>query len=167
MDLPQLHLIPIKPEHMGFLRQIYCVSRDFEMVHYPWSEEEKTRFLQWQFELQHRHYQTHYKEGNFDLICLEDTKIGRIYVHRQDHDIRLMDITLLREYRNQGIGAGLVAELLAEGCRKGAQVSLHVEPNNPAVRFYHRLGFTVRKTEGAYYYMEWQPEKALIDDRGP
>lgn len=159
MERSELHLSPIEPNQMDFLRQLYCVSRDFEMIHYPWSEEEKRRFLEWQFELQHHHYQEHYKNGDFDIIYWNHKKIGRIYVHRQSHDIRLMDITLLREHRNRGIGTCLVTELLEEGRNKGARVSLHVEPHNPALRLYQRLGFEVGKTEGPYYYMEWKPGK--------
>lgn len=110
-----------------------------------------------QSQLQLAHYQKFYKGAEHDIIELIGRKIGRIYVHRQEFDIRLMDISLLPEYRSKGIGSMLLQELLDEADQKGARVSLHVESYNPAKRLYSRLGFeTIEKGE-AYDQMERKP----------
>ncbi len=158
IERSDLELVPINPGDTAFLMALYLVSRDFEMEMNPWPEADKRAFLEWQFSLQHRHYQTHYAGADFDLVLLKGVRVGRIYVHRQKHDIRLMDITLLREHRNRGIGSRLIRELLDEGTRLSTRVSLHVEPANPAMRLYRRLDFRVKRTEGAYHYMEWLPD---------
>jgi ribosomal protein S18 acetylase RimI-like enzyme len=53
-------------------------------------------------------------------------------------------ISILPEYRGQGIGTALMLhlfELLRE--RGYSRTSLSVQQNNPAVRFYKRLGYEI------------------------
>ena len=50
-----------------------------------------------------------------------------------------------------------MADVLAEGQRVGKPVRIHVERNNPALRLYHRLGFSSVEDQGVYYLMEWRP----------
>jgi ribosomal protein S18 acetylase RimI-like enzyme len=62
----------------------------------------------------------------------------------------LIDIALLPQYRNQGIGSTLLRELLADAARAGCAVSLKVENTNPAARLYERLGFQTVDEDGMY-----------------
>jgi len=53
-----------------------------------------------------------------------------------------LGIAVRAEARGGGIGARLLRALLAEGHRRGvAELSLSVEPDNPAARLYERVGF--------------------------
>ncbi|MCL2367299.1 MAG: GNAT family N-acetyltransferase [Oscillospiraceae bacterium] len=53
-------------------------------------------------------------------------------------------ISMLPEYRGQGIGSDLMNSLFALLQKRGyARTSLSVQQNNPAVRFYKRLGYVV------------------------
>jgi len=48
----------------------------------------------------------------------------------------------LPEYRGKGIGTKLMKKILKELKNQGTDsVSLSVDPNNPAIRLYKRLGF--------------------------
>lgn len=78
--------------------------------------------------------------------------IGRIYVDTRG-EVRLMDVTLLPAWRNQGIGTRLLQALLAYADALGRPASLHVEPFNPAKRMYERAGFAVSETRGLYEFM--------------
>ena len=71
-----------------------------------------------------------------------------------------MDIALLSEHRNSGIGGALLKQLLAEGARGGKPVRLQVELSNPAQRLYHRLGFRSTANTGVYLQMEWSPHSS-------
>ncbi|MFT4558000.1 MAG: ribosomal protein S18 acetylase RimI-like enzyme [Planctomycetaceae bacterium] len=113
-----------------------------------------------QSQLQLAHYQKFYNDAEHDIIELKGRKIGRIYVHRQEHEIRLMDISLLPEYRNKGIGSMLIQELLDEADQNGKKVSLHVESYNPARRLYVRLGFEKSEDGQVYDQMERKPVSA-------
>jgi ribosomal-protein-alanine N-acetyltransferase len=63
-------------------------------------------------------------------------------------------IGVRQEVRGQGIGGLLLRALLSEAGRQGiAQVSLSVEPDNPARRLYERLGFEKMGGEGNAWTM--------------
>ena len=52
-----------------------------------------------------------------------------------------MDIALLPEYCNRGIGTTLLRGLQTEAAAAGRLLRIHVERFNPALRLYARLGF--------------------------
>ena len=64
-----------------------------------------------------------------------------------------MELTLLPDFRNRGIGTSLMNSLLAYTDGLGLPASLHVEPFNPAKRMYERMGFGVVESRGIYEYL--------------
>ena len=62
----------------------------------------------------------------------------------------------------QGLGRAMLAELLAEADLKGCAVSLHVEPQNPVLRLYVRLGFEQVEERGAYLFMRRAASVAAV-----
>jgi ribosomal protein S18 acetylase RimI-like enzyme len=145
-------------DDLDFLLRVYASSREEEMdqaVH--WSDAQKAEFLRGQFELQHRHYQEHYPSATFSVVMALDKKIGRLYVDRWDKEIRLMDVALLPEFRNRGIGEALMRELVAEAERENKLLSCHVEELNSAKRLYERLGFVEAGEHTFYKLMHWSP----------
>ena len=73
---------------------------------------------------------------------LDSEPIGRLYVARWKDEIRIMDIALLPEYRNGGIGGGLLRDLLEEAAATSRRLTIHVQRYNPALRLYRRLGLS-------------------------
>ena len=128
----------------------------------PWSAEQKAAFLAMQFEAQHRFYTSRFSEARFQVIDLEGERAGRLYVDRRIDEIRVIDIALLPEHRGRGLGTSLLREVLREAVEAGLAVTLHVEPDNPAVRLYQRLGFQAEpeRGEGVYQLMRWKPPAA-------
>jgi GNAT superfamily N-acetyltransferase len=125
-----------------------------ELAGVPWTDEPKAAFVQGQFTAQVQHYRQHDPNTSFDVIVLDDEPVGRLYVSRWTSGIRIVDIALLPEFCNGGIGTTLRAE---------AQVSdrplrIHVERFNPALRLYQRLGFLQIEDRGVYLFMEWRSE---------
>ena len=150
-------LRPFEEADLEFLYRVYAASRAREMALLPqWSEADKEAFLRDQFRLQHAHYQEHYPHARFDVVSEHDVMIGRLYVALMEDEIRLMDIALMPERRNRGIGAALIQEVMAEASGSGRCVSLHVEPDNPARRLYVRLGFVDAEQVGVYMLMHWR-----------
>ena len=78
-----------------------------------------------------------------------------------EREIRIVDIALLPEHHNGGIGSAILRDILAEGARSGKRVSIHVEMFNPALGLYERLGFRKLREHGVYHFMEWSPESAV------
>ena len=123
----------------------------------PWPEAAKRAFLDEQFGLQHQHYVKNYPGADLLLIEKAGQSIGRIYVYRTASEIRLMDIALVSAERNHGIGSALLHELLGEARATGCELTLHVEPENPAQRLYRRLGFRLIERRGVYDFLGWRP----------
>ena len=81
---------------------------------------------------------------------------------RNAEEIRLIDIALLPEYRNQGIGSCFLKEILSEASSTGLPVHIHVEVfNESALRLYRRLGFQEIATQGVHLLLEWSPDSNL------
>ena len=148
---------PIRPDDQALLSRIYASTREDELAVVDWTEEQKTAFLQMQFAAQHKFYMENFASAEFLIIEQKANALGRLYVDRRDDEIRLIDIALLPEYRNRGIGGRLLRDLLAEGERAGKPVRIHVERENPAMRLYRRLGFEAIDEHGVYWLMEWKP----------
>jgi ribosomal protein S18 acetylase RimI-like enzyme len=161
MERDAISLRPIEDGDREFLLRVYASTRAEELAQIPWSEEAKARFLLFQFEAQHGHYQKHYPHAQFLVISVHGTQVGRLYVDREAAAMRMIDIALLPEHRCGGIGRLLIRELIDEAFAAGKPLSLHVEQVNPAQRLYERLGFRTIRHSGVYFLMEWRAEPAL------
>ena len=150
------------PEDAPLLAEIYASTRAEELQQVPWSAEQKKTFTDWQSAQQEQHYALHYPHAERLMIEREQVPsgpvgihaaIGRIYLETTGMEVRLMDITLLPGHRNQGVGTRVMNELLRYAGALQRQVSLHVEPFNPAKRMYERMEFVVSETRGLYEFM--------------
>jgi ribosomal protein S18 acetylase RimI-like enzyme len=127
--------------------------RAAELAHVPWDEASKRAFVAQQFAAQDAHYREHYPGATLDVIEVDGAPAGRLYVHRGERDVRIMEIALAPEYRGRGIGTALLRALIAEA---GARMlSIHVEVNNPARRLYDRIGFRPAAEHGVYLLLTY------------
>jgi ribosomal protein S18 acetylase RimI-like enzyme len=150
-------LRPIGQEDQPFLLALYSSTRQQELAVLPWDEAQKAAFLQMQFDAQHAQYQEHYAGASFDIILVNGQPAGRLYVARWTGEIRIVDIALVPECCDRGIGTGLVRQLQSEAAAAGKPLRIHVERFNPALRLYQRLGFREIADRGVYLFMEWSP----------
>lgn len=150
-------LRPETPSDTEFLDRLYVSTRWEEMSVTHWPDEQKLAFLLQQRQFQARHYAAHYHDANFDIVQVSGVPAGRLYLLRLPNDYRIVDISLLPEYRNLGIGGALMRAVAGEAHAKGIKVSIHVEVVNPAQNLYRRLGFVERENKGPYLLMEWPP----------
>ncbi|MEM6795291.1 MAG: GNAT family N-acetyltransferase [Acidobacteriota bacterium] len=150
-------LRPAAESDRDFLFRVYASTRTEELAAVPWSAEEKEAFLRFQFKAQSTYYDDVFQNAEFSVVELQGEPIGRLYVDRREDEIRLIDIALLPAHRGSGLGGELMADILAEGQRKGLLVRIHVEHNNPAMHLYRRLGFEKIEEQGVYWLMEWTP----------
>jgi GNAT superfamily N-acetyltransferase len=142
---------------LTFLCRLYASTREEELAAVDWPPEQKESFLRQQFEAQHAWYREQYLGATFDVVELDGEPIGRLYVARWKHEVRIVDISLLPAHRGQGRGRRLVEALIGEADAAGKAVSIHVERFNPALRLYARLGFELREDKGVYLLLERPP----------
>ena len=147
-------LRPFAPEDQEFLFKVYASTRLHELAPLGWSGPQQEAFLRMQFNAQQRWYEMSYASADHNIILLEGQPVGRIMVMRGPHKNHLVDIALLSEYRNRGLGARLIGELVAESKKAGIPVGLQVLKNNPAIHLYERLGFVRTGEDDLYYQME-------------
>lgn len=156
----KISLRPITDDDLEFLFQLYASTREEEKALLAWEDAQWQAFLRQQFELQHAQYMHGYINPSFDLILVDGTPVGRLYVDRQAEELRIIDIALLPEYRRQGVGGTLLRGLLSEARASGRVAGLHVERDNPVLPFYERLGLQVVADKGVYLYMRAAPPEA-------
>ncbi|MDQ3817866.1 MAG: GNAT family N-acetyltransferase [Acidobacteriota bacterium] len=154
--MAKVRLRPVTPEDEAFLYEVYKTTRAEEMAMVPWDEAQREAFLKMQFSAQQAHYRTYYSGTSHDIILSGTDMVGRLYVARERDAIRILDITILPEHRNKGLGTPLIKDLMAEAARARLPLTIHVESFNPSYRLFERLGFSKVKDDGFYQLMEWK-----------
>jgi len=146
----------------GFLREVYASTRANEMALVPWTDEQKAAFLKFQFDAQDSYYRAQYPAARFQVICNDDEPIGRLYVVREDEQIRILDVTILPDHRAQGFGSTLIDELLDEAIATKKSLTIWIEPDNPSQSFFRRKGFSMVQEEGFNQLLEF---RSVAQDR--
>ena len=146
----------------AFLARVYAGSRAAELAAVSWTDDEKATFLQMQFGAQAQYYREHYTHTSFDVILLGAEPVGRLYVARWTDELRIVDIALLPEFCNRGIGSALLRQLQAEARAARKPLRIHVERFNPALRLYARLGFRQIEDKGVYLFLEWRSDGDVV-----
>jgi len=141
------------PSDDPFLLEVYASTRSEELEGLGWDENQKHTFIKMQFLARERTYP---KVDN-RIILFEGRAVGRILVDRTEAAIRLIDIALLTEHRNAGIGSHVITDLINESATSGKPLKLHVLNSSPAARLYERLGFRKTSNNDAYSEMIWIP----------
>jgi ribosomal protein S18 acetylase RimI-like enzyme len=140
----------------AFLGLVYASTRIEELAVVAWTDEQRGLFLAQQFHAQDVAYRENYPDASFSIVELDGEPIGRlILAPLAGNELRIVDVALLPEQRNSGIGTQLIRDVLAAAERDGLMVSLHVELWNPAVRLYERLGFHRVSANEVHVRMEW------------
>jgi GNAT superfamily N-acetyltransferase len=140
-----------------FLYQVYASAREEEFGLVGWDDDQKGALLQMQFRAQSFSYRQNFSGSGYEVVLKGGQPVGRLFVHRGAGEIRVVDLGLLPEHRNQGIGGALLKAVLDEAAEAGKPVRLHVELFNRAVRLYERLGFAPIGTQGVHIEMECIP----------
>jgi len=154
-------LRPVGPDDHEFLVEVYGSTRAEELALVPWTNEQQQAFIRSQFAAQQDYYAQKYPAASHDIIVSDNRQVGRLYVARLDHEIRIVDITLLPGERNAGIGSYLVKQLLVEAERTGRAVRIYVEEFNPSLHLFERLGFSPSEQQGIHLLMQWNPSQHL------
>jgi len=150
-------LRPERDDDRPFLQKLYGSTREVELQAVAWTDEQKAAFIEMQFSAQTAHYKDAYRDAEFWVIERDGVPIGRLYLHQQPADLRIVDIALLTEQRRFGIGREILETIIAEAAANGSGVSIHVEMYNPALTLYNTLGFQHVADQGVYYLMKWTP----------
>lgn len=149
----------IEDKDRPFIEKVYRSTREEELLFTYWTEEQKNTFVLMQLNAQVADYKNNYKEATYELILYHKKPVGYLYLWETRNEIRILDISLLPEFRENGIGTFILKEIIASAGLKKKFISLHVAHNNPAKNLYKRLGFKVMSNCITHIYMEYKFEK--------
>ena len=97
----------IQPVDEEFLFNVYASTRIDEMSLVAWGDSQKETFLRMQFHAQRRQYQLTYPDAINQIIEFNGIPTGRLIVDRSANETILVDIALLPDFRNLGLGTSL------------------------------------------------------------
>jgi ribosomal protein S18 acetylase RimI-like enzyme len=160
-------LRPETASDADFLLTLYLSVRWHELAVTNWPDASKRAFLVSQFQTQKQQYGVAYLGLERRIIEGASGPLGRLYLLSSEREVRVVDISLLAAWRNQGIGTALLLQLGCEADRARKQLCLQVELHNPALRLYQRLGFQARDTSGPYWDLERQAAPSSMLGKNP
>lgn len=140
-----------------FLLSLYAGTREQELAQLPWSTEQKDAFVRMQFAAQKRHYEAQYPQAGQDIICADGTSVGRLYLDRGPERFHILDITILPQHRNAGVGTWVLRRIMNEAGNAAKPVSIYVENFNPSLRLFTRLGFQPVEEKGFHLLLKKLP----------
>jgi len=152
-----VRLRPATSEDETFLRQLFATTRADELAVMAWDENQKETFIAMQFNAQKQQYAMSYPAAQHSLILLNDVPIGRLLLDKGKLEFTLVDVALLPVHRGDGIGTGLIQDIVKEAAAAGKPVRLHVLTSSAAKRLYERLGFSPVGGDAVYLEMKWVP----------
>ena len=156
MRIGPLQLRSLTANDMPQVQRIYATSRGDDPVLALWPQDQLAAFLQSQCQAQHQHYTQHYAGAEFKLLELDGQLAGRLYWQCLQSELRLIEITVLPEFRARGVATLLVQHLQALAAQRSLPLALNVACTNPrALALYQRLGFAVLDNDGMYCRMQW------------
>lgn len=145
------------PEDMDFLARLYFDTRRQEVAAWGWPLAQQEMFLRMQFNAKCRSYRAEFPDAVDRIVCVDGAAAGRMMVDQKSTEMHLIDIALLEEHRNHGVGTHLLCELFEQCRTRGDTLRLQALKGNPATRLYRRLGFLEAGADAMYVQMEWNP----------
>jgi GNAT superfamily N-acetyltransferase len=145
---------PPLQEDEEFLFGLYADSRSAEMASWGWPPAQQESFLRMQFRARRESYAATHEGAVQSILLLGDVSVGSMIVWQSSAEIRLVDIGLLPEFRNRGLGALWLSRLIGQAAAIRIPLRLSVHRGNPAIHLYERLGFASTAAGPIYIEME-------------
>ncbi len=138
-----------------FFEKLFFETRRSEFAMLGWDENQLVMFLKMQFNLQMQSYRMQYPNARIFAVEADNVKVGRYITANETNGIRLVDIAVLPDSQNFGIGSFVLKRLFDEAQDKNKIIILQVFKNNIAAkRLYERFGF--KETDDSELYIEMQ-----------
>jgi len=154
-DPQSLILRPADAGDEDFLFTLYAGSHGEDLPSLGWGPDQIQDFLKMQREAEQRFFAIEFPRADHQIVVVNQERIGRLLVERRQIEIRGVDLTLLPEFRNLGIGSCLIGQLQSEAESGRKPIRMQLIRFSPAIAFFERLGFTRVSETGTHYQMEW------------
>jgi ribosomal protein S18 acetylase RimI-like enzyme len=152
-----LKVITVRAEQIedeAFLFELYCSTRRQELDAWGWTPSMQDGFLKMQFRATQGHRRA-YPQADYQIVLLDGLKAGRLAVHRNRDEVHLVDLALLPQFRNGGVGTELIRQLCHEAEAAKQTVRLQLLKGNRAERLFRRLGFVKIDETELHAELKW------------
>jgi len=135
-----------------FLRALYASTRP-EVD--DWPDDVREAFLAHQFEAQRTGWSATYPGSEHDVLVVDGSPVGRIWLYWTESDCLIVDLAFLPEHRRQGLGTEIVRDVIGVADRADVPVRGHVErTNESSLAFWTSLGFRATEADALYFAIE-------------
>jgi ribosomal protein S18 acetylase RimI-like enzyme len=146
----QLSRRAVAPHDDPYLRALFAESRD-DLLLLPSGVREP--LIDMQFEAQRRQIAAAHPDAVHEVLVVDGADVGRLVVAQSADAAHIVDITIARASRRQGIATAVLQELIAAVSNRA--ITLRVwSANTSARRLYEQVGFVPRHTDAGYVAME-------------
>ena len=143
-------LRPALPADADFEHRLYASTRDDLR---PLGPEVFDGLVGMHYRAQSMSIRLEHPQAERKIVMVQDAPVGRLIVDASGNYVEVIDVALLPEYRNCGLGTSVLNSVLAQADRLGRAIRLHVEKQSRAVRLFERLGFVICGDVGMYLAM--------------
>lgn len=146
-----MRLRPATAADDPFLAALFRAARP-DLQRLPLPAEQRDALIDMQWQAQRRGYRSNWPGAVDSVIDVAGTPVGRVLVDAGP-PVTVVDIAVTPEHRGRGFATAALRQVLGEADRRGVAVTLRVARENPARRWYERLGFAVVDDTGAHLVM--------------
>ncbi len=151
------YLRPCREADDAFVYDVFCTTWEHEVAALP-NQKLAQHVLRIQHIAQERRFENTYPSFQRYVVMEADEPAGRLYVYETGSGLQIIDLTLMPEYRNRGIGTRILKDLLAYATQEGQTVGLRVERRNEgATMLAISLGFRLVGFDDVENVFEWTP----------
>jgi GNAT superfamily N-acetyltransferase len=148
----------------AFVYDVFSTTWESEVAALP-NQNLAQHVLRIQHIAQERRFAARYPEYQRYIVLHDGEPAGRLYVHETDSTMHVVDLTLMPEFRDQGIGTRLFHDLFRHAEAAGQSITLQVERRNErATMLYTALGFDLVTVDDLDNYFEWVPDTAATKE---
>ncbi len=139
-----------------FCLQLYQSSRGDDLRGLGWEEDRISEYLAMQYEAQRNLHASDFPNASDEIVLMDAKPVGRLTTNHRADEIRIVDLALLPEFRNRGIGSQILKNLQKQANFEHKPLRLQVIRFSRAVGLAERLGFVRTSETGTHFQMEWR-----------
>jgi ribosomal protein S18 acetylase RimI-like enzyme len=148
----------------AFVYDVFCTTWESEVAALP-NQNLAQHVLRIQHISQERRFAGRFPDHQRYVVMEGDQPAGRLYVDETGPVLQVIDLTLMPQFRDRGIGTRIFGDLFAHAERHGLTVRLRVERRNErATMLYTSLGFELVSMDDLDNFFEWVPATALTKE---
>ncbi len=149
------YLRPSEVADDPFLYDVFATTWESEVAALP-NQNLAQHVLRIQHIAQERRFTSRYPGHERYIVMVGDEPAGRLYVHQHDTTMHVVDLTLMPEHRNHGLGSQILGDLLELAASTDMTVTIRVgRRNRQATDLAVRLGFRLANVDDLDNYFEW------------